>query len=259
MVRFSEATRNDKAVKESFGQIAQPERKNSPTFFRINITSAQIGAVLERVAMEQQNQSTPPPEVWTWVGRRQAFGLIANKCSAADAECLKQLRESKHYKGITSNWEDFCPRYLCISRAQADKVIHRLEEFGTAYFALSQIVRIPEDAYRAIAGSISDHAIEFNGEKIPICAENGRLIAEVVKYLRDEATVATRCLDGLAESIVPYARRKTLAAIRKRLDAAFAELEAISGEPGDQAGVTTLIDYSYERLARFKPAKAQEC
>src|SRR5437870_7020967 len=102
------------------------------------------------------------------VRRRQAFGLIASKCSAADAECLKQIRESKRYKSVAAHWEEFCPRYLGLSRSHADKLIQQLDEFGAAYFELSQIVRIPDKAYRAISGAISDHSIEYKGETIPI-------------------------------------------------------------------------------------------
>ena len=82
-------------------------------------------------------------DLGTWVGRRQAFGLVSSKCSAADAECLKQIRESKRYKSVAAQWEDFCPRYLGLSRSHADKIIQQFDEFGAAYFELSQIVRIP--------------------------------------------------------------------------------------------------------------------
>ncbi len=191
-------------------------------------------------------------ELGTWIGRRQAFGLFASKCSAADAECLKHIRDSKRYKPVVNNWDEFCPRYLGVSRAQADKIIQRLEEFGSAYFELSQIVRIPEAAYRTISGAISGHAIEFNGRKIPICAENGREIAEVVQYLRDDAAVATRCLDGLGEMIA----RKKLSVIRRRLDAIFTQLEEIGGETDDRTAFVALIEYGLERLSRLAPPKA---
>ena len=119
------------------------------------------------------NVSNSMIDLGTWVGRRHAFGLMASKCSAADAECLKQIRESKHYKSVTSQWEEFCPRYLGLSRSHADKLIQQLDEFGAAYFELSQIVRIPEKVYRAISGTISGHSIEYKGETIPISQENG--------------------------------------------------------------------------------------
>jgi hypothetical protein len=55
--------------------------------------------------MQPVKEDNPVFELGTWVGRRQAFGLIANKCSAADAECLKQIRESKSYKSVAATWE----------------------------------------------------------------------------------------------------------------------------------------------------------
>ena len=35
-----------------------------------------------------------------WLGRHQAFGLIANQCSAGDAECLKIIRENEEFKKL---------------------------------------------------------------------------------------------------------------------------------------------------------------
>jgi hypothetical protein len=32
-------------------------------------------------------------EVGTWLGRRQAFSIVAGRCSAADAQCLRELCE----------------------------------------------------------------------------------------------------------------------------------------------------------------------
>jgi hypothetical protein len=123
-------------------------------------------------------------EMGTWAGRRQAFGVIANKCSAADAECLKNLREGKHYKSFGMTWEEFCPQHVGISRTQADRLISQLEEFGAAYFDLSKQMRIPAEAFRDISGSIVENSIEYNGEKIPISTEHSHRIAEVVSALR---------------------------------------------------------------------------
>ena len=200
--------------------------------------------------MELNDVSTPPFELGTWVGRRQAFGLIANKCSAADAECLRQMRENKRYKSVAADWEEFCPRYLGLSRGQADKLIHRLEEFGTAYFELSQIVRIPEDAYRAISGAVSGHSIEYNGETIPISEENGPRIAEVVTLLREQM------VDMLlaAPLSIPTEQRRKLRAVRKRLEAGFKQLETISGSElldADRAEAVALIAYGLERLSQL--------
>jgi len=44
-------------------------------------------------------------DLGTWLGRRQAFSIVAGRCSAADAQCLRELRESKRYKGLGLTWE----------------------------------------------------------------------------------------------------------------------------------------------------------
>jgi hypothetical protein len=33
-------------------------------------------------------------QLGAWMGRKQAFASLAGRCSAADAECLRQARES---------------------------------------------------------------------------------------------------------------------------------------------------------------------
>jgi hypothetical protein len=42
-------------------------------------------------------------ELGKWIGRTEAFLLVANRCSAAQAECLRNLKESESYKmlGLT--------------------------------------------------------------------------------------------------------------------------------------------------------------
>ena len=137
--------------------------------------------------MQFDDASKPLLEVGTWIGRRQAFGLMASKCSVADATSLKYLREGRQYKDAGMTWDEFCARHLGISKTQADRIISQLDEFGTAYFALSEIVRIPAEAFREIASSVSDHSIEYNGQTIPIKNENGRKIADVIRVLREEA------------------------------------------------------------------------
>ena len=87
-------------------------------------------------------------ELGTWLGRHQAFGLIANKCSAADAECLREIRENKHYRALGLTWEEFCSRHTGIDRKTADRIVERLEEFGEAYFNLSQLIPIQPARFR---------------------------------------------------------------------------------------------------------------
>ena len=66
------------------------------------------------------------------LGQTHAFGLIAGRCPAAQAEGLRRLRENKLYKRLSETWDDFCRDYLQISKREADRTIHLLEEFGSA-------------------------------------------------------------------------------------------------------------------------------
>ena len=53
-----------------------------------------------------------------WIGRQQAFALIGTKCSAAQAQCLREIRESHAYEKLGVTWDEFCPRYAAISRSK---------------------------------------------------------------------------------------------------------------------------------------------
>src|SRR5215469_12713790 len=118
------------------------------------------------------------------LGQNHAFGLIAGRCSAAQAQNLRRLREEKLYKHCTEKWEDFCSEYLKISRAEADRVIRLLEEFGPAYFELSQLTRVSPETFRMIAPNIEEGVLRHNGEAIELNPENSRKVAAAVAELR---------------------------------------------------------------------------
>lgn len=122
-------------------------------------------------------------ETGKWLGRRQAFALIANGCSAAEAQCLKSIKDNARYKSVGLSWEQFCEQHASMSRATADRIIDRLEEFGEAYFQLSQVMRISPERYRMVEGAVADQTIEFQGERIPITRENSARIAAAVEAL----------------------------------------------------------------------------
>jgi hypothetical protein len=71
-----------------------------------------------------------------------------------------------------------------MSRASADRTIDRLEEFGEAYFQLSQVMHISPERYRMVESTVADQTIEFQGEKIPITRENSVRIAAAVGALQ---------------------------------------------------------------------------
>ena len=190
-------------------------------------------------------------ELGTWVGRRQAFGLLVTKSSVADAECLKRLRECKEYKLAGLTWEEVCQRHLGLSRAQADRIISQFDEFGAAYFELSKIVRISAEAFRDIADVITENSIEYNGETILIKKENGRKIQNIIRQLREEVA-QPRC--------EPASEGKNLQKLSCRLDACFTELASMTArqlQPEDRAAAESLIESSQDRLGRLSAAFQQ--
>src|SRR5450756_455042 len=101
----------------------------------------------ERESQNSQNKEALM-NLGAWLGRHQAFGLIANRCSAADAECLKAIRDGGEYKQLGLTWEQFCGKHAGVSRVYADRQIHCLEEFGGNYFRFAEVMQISPETYR---------------------------------------------------------------------------------------------------------------
>jgi len=123
------------------------------------------------------------------LGQQHAFGLVAGRCSAAQAETLRRIREEKLYLNCAPVWKDFCPEYLGMSSSRADHIIRLLDEFGPKYFSVAQLTRISADVYRAIAPAVQDGVLEYKGETIELAPENARAVKAAVAGLRREAGV----------------------------------------------------------------------
>lgn len=121
------------------------------------------------------------------LGERSVFSRVADGCSAADAECLRRMRDERMYRLKQVSWSDFCKQYLDISKAEADRIIRRFEEFGQSYFDVSRLVRISPESYRAIAPAVKGKSIEYNGETIPLEPENAQRVLAAVQALRQAA------------------------------------------------------------------------
>jgi hypothetical protein len=139
--------------------------------------------------METSNSELPAEvaellELGSVLGQNQAFGLVAGRCSAAQAASLKRLRDERKYKRVTAHWRDFCSRYLRMSQTQVDKIIQLWEEFGAGFFKVAQLTRISPETYRAIAPSVREDALHLNGEVIELSVENSRKVADAVAQLR---------------------------------------------------------------------------
>ena len=186
----------------------------------------------------KQNLPVPSPkavepssgsfDLGTWLGRRQAFGMMAGKSMAADAECLRQIRDQRLYKNKTSTWAEFCTRYIGASKPHVDRMIRHLEEFGPQFFQLSELTRIPLDAYRAIAPHVTEDGVQFEGERIALTQENSEKVAAAVAELRKRATAESASEPEAADGSSDAAFR----AVEKRLGDLIARIAVLPPASG---------------------------
>lgn len=186
--------------------------------------------------MKQSPEAAAPSpgdfDLGTWLGRRQAFGMMAGRASAADAECVRHIRDEKLYKSRTPSWDEFCTRYLGASRANVDRIIRQLEEFGPEFFQFSQLTRISPEAYRAIAPHVGKDGLRFGGEVIALLPENAQKVSAAVAELRKQPVSGG--------GSVPSA---DFAGVKKRLEESVARVDALrnSLKPEEKATLVSLL------------------
>ena len=118
-----------------------------------------------------------------WMGRREAFGLIAGRCSAAEAEILRKIRDEKIYQSYQCDWEKFCPRHLHASRRSVDREISYLRKYGRAFFTVRQLTHISVKEYQAIADHITEQGVNVDGTLIALHSDNTDQLASAVEQL----------------------------------------------------------------------------
>jgi hypothetical protein len=155
-------------------------------------------------------------ELGMMLGSRKAFASVSGRCSAADAECIRRIRDKKLYVGRAPSWEEFCPQYLGLSKTHANRVIRYLEEFGPDYFELSQLTRVTPAQYRAIAPAIRDKKLHVDGEAIALLPENSDRIAAALAELRAEPPAPEESVED------------RMTAVDRRLDRAIADFAEFS-------------------------------
>lgn len=119
-----------------------------------------------------------------WLGRREAFGALAGRCSAADIECLRQIRDQQLFKDRHRNWDEFCKKELHVTRRTIEKEIGYLEEFGPQFFQLAQLTRISPAQYRAIRQHIETDGVHIDGRVVALLEGNAEEISAAVGELR---------------------------------------------------------------------------
>ena len=185
-------------------------------------------------------------ELGLWLGRHQAFGVIANRCSAADAECLKVIRDQGQYRKLGLSWEQFCEKRVGVSRVTADRQIRHLEEFGPNYHRLAEIMPLSPATYRLLGTSVTDAGLEHNGEVIPITRENREKLSRAV-------------VDARAKAKPKPAAASSMAGVRKCMDSFLAEVDGISSHPDQRFELITFLDqesYHLKTLASLLRQKS---
>ena len=182
------------------------------------------------------------------LGGRRAFSTIAGRCSAVAAAYLRRIRDEKLFRAKAETWDEFCPKFLGMSKTNANRIIHYLEEFGPAFFEVAQLNRISPVKYRAIANAIRDSALHCNGEVIALIPENAAKVSMAVDQLYKAAkpkpeSAVTR---GVKR---PTSRRGRIAQLREsalQLTAEFADLARTSPSRRD---IPALADIRNNTLA----------
>ena len=129
-------------------------------------------------------------DLGSWSGLQRAFAIVTGSCSAARAQCLRQVRDSKMLDELGLTWEEFCKEYAGISRPHADYLIRQFAEFGDAYFRLSEVARVSPGTYRQIAPCIDGETIEIDGEKLALTPANAARIRAAIQSLRHRSRPA---------------------------------------------------------------------
>ena len=102
----------------------------------------------------------------------------------------KDIRSRKQYRALKLTWKQFCEQRVGVSHVTADKIIGLLEEFGPAYFLLSQATRISEREYRQISSAVRGQNLLCAGEEIPIDADHAPKLNAAIEQLRRESAAA---------------------------------------------------------------------
>jgi hypothetical protein len=196
--------------------------------------------------MNDQTEAPVSVATATWIGREQAFNVLAQQCSSARVACLKQVRDTEAYKSLNLTWEEFCPQQAGISRSQADRLISHLSEFGAPYFQLTDIVPVSPAAYREIEPAIVDGTIEFRGEQVPIARENAVKIKAAVTLLRNQIERAES--DNLVRS------RPDITSLQIRFDAYCEDIRRLIHHARfeeNKPAIRALLFYSAGKIAEL--------
>jgi hypothetical protein len=122
-------------------------------------------------------------EFGRWMGRREALAMVAGRCSAAQAQAMRRVRDTKLYTQKGWTWEECCVKGFGSSRRSVERTLRLLDEYGPQYFHVAQITNVTPEEYRAIAPHVSAEGIEVEGAVIALLPENSEQVSSAVTAL----------------------------------------------------------------------------
>jgi hypothetical protein len=200
--------------------------------------------------MEDNNTTEDILDLGAWLGRKQAFTLIAGRCSAATVVCLRKIREGKRYRALGLTWEQFCRQRAGVSRAFADKVILQLEQLGPLYFELSSVTRITPAQFRQIADAVTEDGLSYAGEPIEIIPENASMLAQAIEILTSTPD---------SDEFAPETPEQTFARAERSLRSALLGLERLAAMPLDTIDQEKLASIVAAARATLDRIVGQDC
>ena len=146
---------------------------------------------MEKSSLSAQDQEMIL-ELGIKLGERRTLGLIAGRCSAAQAQCLKKMHDEKMHVRFNLTWDEFCEKRLKMNRRTVDRIIGWFNEFGRVYFDAASLTGIAPAEYRRIAKSFQSDGIHVDGQVIALIPDNNDRAIEAIARLQAEAQAADR-------------------------------------------------------------------
>jgi hypothetical protein len=144
--------------------------------------------------MEQVNETVSDEqqlvELGIVLGQRKAFGMVAGRCSAAQAECLRKIHDEKLYLRFSPSWAQYCESHLKVSRRTADRAIALLKELGTIYYEAAALTGITPAEFRRVRDAIREDGIHIGGAVIALIPQNSERAVEAIAQLQAAAEAA---------------------------------------------------------------------
>jgi hypothetical protein len=179
---------------------------------------------------------------------RKALRMVDGRCSAAQAECLTKLRDRKLYLCRSATWDQFCPRYLGITKLFANRAISALEAFGPSFFDLAQLTRITPDEFRMVAPRIKSKILYFDGDAIALIPENIGRITAVMEKLRGSRAKP-------AKTYTPPTKLIRITLLERQCTELVAEFRKLSGprsQDVDRSQLATVLRQTLGKLGRIE-------